>query len=132
MNISFSVRASQNFIHWKCKYFWHNVLVAKPSYIYTILGKCILLSNFFLNLFLAICNPACQHGGTCTRPDTCSCPAGQYTGPNCDQRNLFFGLTCFVFVHCRFFYVPFEKKFYGFIILCFRYSGPYTNQTLCT
>ena len=32
---------------------------------------------------LAICDPVCQNGGTCTAPDTCECLNG-YTGEHCE------------------------------------------------
>lgn len=49
--------------------------------------------------FLAICDPPCKHGGTCTRPYTCSCPVGRFTGPNCDKRNQFFYLFAEIYFH---------------------------------
>ncbi len=31
----------------------------------------------------AVCEDACQNGGVCVAPDTCSCPSG-FTGPTCE------------------------------------------------
>ena len=36
-------------------------------------------------LLIAICNHACENGGTCSAPDTCSCAAG-WTGSLCSNR----------------------------------------------
>ena len=33
-------------------------------------------------LFLAICDPVCENGGTCTEPNTCECVDG-YSGTQC-------------------------------------------------
>ena len=32
----------------------------------------------------AICTPACQHGGRCTRPDYCTCSTG-FRGHRCEK-----------------------------------------------
>ena len=33
---------------------------------------------------LAICDPVCENGGTCTEPDTCECPS-EYSGEQCQN-----------------------------------------------
>ncbi len=43
--------------------------------------------NLFFTVFFfstAICSPACQNGGTCTSPDSCSCPDG-WAGSDCSE-----------------------------------------------
>ena len=35
--------------------------------------------------YLAVCVSACQNGGTCSAPNTCTCPA-TYTGATCTTR----------------------------------------------
>ena len=40
---------------------------------------------FMLNIFLAICDPVCGNGGTCTAPNTCDCVDG-YSGDRCQTR----------------------------------------------
>ena len=35
----------------------------------------------------AVCNPSCQNGGTCTAPNTCSCPP-TWDGSYCQTRKL--------------------------------------------
>ena len=42
---------------------------------------------------LAICDPACENGGTCTAPNTCDCPEG-YAGNQC-QRGMFINTLTF-------------------------------------
>ena len=45
---------------------------------------CFVLTICFLHYtLLAICDPVCQNGGTCTAPDTCECLYG-YTGGQCE------------------------------------------------
>lgn len=63
--------------------------------------KHILYTLLFIlfRYFLAICDPPCEHGGTCTRPYTCSCPVGRFTGPNCDKRKqIFFCSLKYIFI----------------------------------
>ena len=36
------------------------------------------------NIFLALCSPGCENGGTCTAPDTCDCVTG-YSGDRCQN-----------------------------------------------
>ena len=43
--------------------------------------------TFLFTLFLAICAPACENGGTCTFPGQCACPS-DWTGARCDERTL--------------------------------------------
>ena len=56
-------------------------------------GMIYLLYEYFhvfpfpYTLCLAICDPACENGGTCTAPNTCDCPEG-YSGNQC-QRGMF-------------------------------------------
>lgn len=63
--------------------------------------KHILYTLLFIlfRYFLAICDPPCEHGGTCTRPYTCSCPVGRFTGPNCDKRKQIFFLFSEIYFH---------------------------------
>jgi hypothetical protein len=35
-------------------------------------------------LLNAVCSSLCQNGGSCSGPDTCTCPDG-WTGPYCEQ-----------------------------------------------
>ena len=46
------------------------------------------LLYYFYNNFPAICSPQCANGGTCTKPNTCSCTSG-WTGSTCNK-----GLYC--------------------------------------
>ena len=39
-----------------------------------------------LNTFLAVCEPVCQNGGTCTAPNICDCVDG-YSGDRCQTGN---------------------------------------------
>ena len=40
---------------------------------------------FFLGVTrIAVCNKGCKNGGTCVKPNTCSCAPG-YTGPSCES-----------------------------------------------
>ena len=43
--------------------------------------------TYILHYTLAICDPVCENGGTCTAPDTCVCPP-EYSGEQC-QRGIF-------------------------------------------
>ena len=36
-------------------------------------------------MYLANCSPGCSNGGTCTRPNVCTCPYG-WTGSTCKRR----------------------------------------------
>ena len=61
----------------------------------------IFFKLFIFNWFCfisAICITGCLNGGTCTSPNTCSCPLGQYTGPSCDQRKVFFSISCVIYL----------------------------------
>ena len=42
------------------------------------------LLYYFYNNFPAICSPQCANGGTCTKPNTCSCNSG-WTGSTCNK-----------------------------------------------
>ena len=35
-------------------------------------------------IFLAVCDPPCQHGGICYKPRTCNCTGTSYTGYQCE------------------------------------------------
>ena len=37
-------------------------------------------------IFLAVCEPVCENGGTCTAPNTCDCTDG-YSGDTCQTGN---------------------------------------------
>lgn len=37
-----------------------------------------------LYICLAVCNPYCENGGTCEKPNKCSCPKN-YEGPSCQN-----------------------------------------------
>ena len=43
--------------------------------------------HHLLSTLLAICDPVCENGGTCTAPDTCEC-TDEYSGEHC-QRGMF-------------------------------------------
>ena len=51
----------------------------------------VCLRGFFNRLFklyvLAVCSSACQNGGTCSAPNTCTCTAS-YSGTTCTIRKL--------------------------------------------
>ena len=49
----------------------------------------------YLITLLAICDPICEYGGTCTAPDTCECTA-EYSGEQCQR-----GMFCMDFFLCR-------------------------------
>ena len=40
-------------------------------------------------IFLAVCSPPCENGGTCIAPDTCSCRTGSY-GQVCEKREFIY------------------------------------------
>ena len=64
-------------------------------------GQCIIrerrkrvdIGPFFIYLFrAAICNQACQNGGACMKPNTCSCASG-WGGPKCSVGKIVLLLT---------------------------------------
>ncbi len=51
--------------------------------------KSITIFHDFFSFFpgvtrIAVCNKGCKNGGTCVKPNTCSCAPG-YTGPSCES-----------------------------------------------
>ena len=50
----------------------------------SISDSSITLTCVFLICSKAICSETCQHGGTCSSPDTCSCAHG-WTGSTCSE-----------------------------------------------
>lgn len=67
--------------------FWVSEKLTNENSVKHLLNTLVFI---LFRYFLAICDPPCKHGGTCTRPYTCSCPVGRFTGPNCDKRKQFF------------------------------------------
>ena len=73
------------------------------------------------NTFSALCNPGCLNGGSCIRPNVCSCPVG-YTGPTCETGmclNKILGREVYrrstLLLHC---FIPnLKHKFYGWFTL---------------
>ena len=47
--------------------------------------KSNICARILLHFFAAICSSACQNGGTCSAPDTCTCTAN-FTGSVCHTR----------------------------------------------
>ena len=47
--------------------------------------KLSILVYLCIVLFLAICGVPCENGGTCSKPDTCSCADG-WEGLTCNIR----------------------------------------------
>jgi len=65
-------------------------------------GKCIRkCSSVYILYFilLAICSPSCANGGTCSRPNSCSCSRG-WTGRYCTSRECFNANYIGVFNKC--------------------------------
>ena len=67
----------------------HNVLICKnsASTLLMIFEGRTMGSLFFSRLLSAICNPPCSNGGSCTKPNTCSCQSGYY-GRGCQTSEL--------------------------------------------
>lgn len=49
-------------------------------YYYLFKGK--IINGLYI--CLAVCNPYCENGGTCEKPNKCSCPKN-YDGPSCQN-----------------------------------------------
>ena len=76
---------------------WYNYICSIYLPIYTMFNlscmyPCHLLHEY-AHINLAICDPACENGGTCTAPNTCDCPEG-YSGNQCQ-----IGMFCKDYLH---------------------------------
>lgn len=58
------------------------------------LGLACMLTNPLFVCNVAICNRACQNGGTCYSPHRCACPLG-FSGSDCRFGKSMFSKDCF-------------------------------------
>ena len=69
---------------WQSELYYQSTRDNKGGMWYTALNHGTISLNIS---YLAICRPGCQNGGTCVRPNGCSCATG-YTGTLCQHGNI--------------------------------------------